>query len=323
MVHPSSRFVPPKAEMKRGLLVAVIIIMICVSGVVGYLIYAQAVHSAQPSNSSTTFGPISAALYSNLTSVSDDTLSTIGYQQTGTTAPTQLPPPQTALLSGGKPEVLYIGDEWCPNCAAERWSLVIALSKFGTFSGLQYMISGPDDGNISTLTFRNMTFTSAYISFVAVEHQDRNYHNIKSTTGEEQSLWDDYTSGQDGTPFVDIYGQYLLTGTQYNFGALSKMSWTQIGSQLNNPQSYVAKLIDGSANQLIGAICSSLQSRNWPEPKSLCAQSFANVSYTGGGLEADYFGNLLKVGSWNWQLSVSAREYCSFSREKIQFGNKI
>jgi hypothetical protein len=32
--------------------------------------------------------------------------------------------------------MLYIGAEYCPYCAAERWPLVMALSKFGTFSNL-------------------------------------------------------------------------------------------------------------------------------------------------------------------------------------------
>ena len=39
-----------------------------------------------------------------------------------------------ALTSGGKPEMLYIGAEWCPYCAAERWAMAVALRRFGTFS---------------------------------------------------------------------------------------------------------------------------------------------------------------------------------------------
>ena len=42
------------------------------------------------------------------------------------------------LSSGGKPEVLYVGTEFCPYCAAESWSLIVALSRFGQFSGLQH-----------------------------------------------------------------------------------------------------------------------------------------------------------------------------------------
>ena len=41
-----------------------------------------------------------------------------------------------ALTADGKPEVLYVGAEYCPFCAAERWPVVVALSRFGTWSGL-------------------------------------------------------------------------------------------------------------------------------------------------------------------------------------------
>ena len=39
-----------------------------------------------------------------------------------------------ALTSNGKPEMLYIGAEYCPYCAAMRWSMAVALSRFGTLS---------------------------------------------------------------------------------------------------------------------------------------------------------------------------------------------
>ncbi len=38
------------------------------------------------------------------------------------------------LTSDGKPDLLYIGAEFCPVCATERWAMYVALSKFGTFS---------------------------------------------------------------------------------------------------------------------------------------------------------------------------------------------
>ena len=40
------------------------------------------------------------------------------------------------LTSAGKPEVLYVATEYCPFCAAQSWPLIIALSHFGQFSGL-------------------------------------------------------------------------------------------------------------------------------------------------------------------------------------------
>ena len=43
----------------------------------------------------------------------------------------------TPLTSGGKPEVLFIGAEYCPFCGAQRWAMITALSRFGTFTGLK------------------------------------------------------------------------------------------------------------------------------------------------------------------------------------------
>ena len=36
----------------------------------------------------------------------------------------------TPLTSDGKPELLYLGAEYCPFCAAQRWAMVNALSRF-------------------------------------------------------------------------------------------------------------------------------------------------------------------------------------------------
>ena len=40
------------------------------------------------------------------------------------------------LFSDGKPEVLYVATEFCPYCVANSWALIVALSRFGEFSGL-------------------------------------------------------------------------------------------------------------------------------------------------------------------------------------------
>ncbi len=57
------------------------------------------------------------------------------------------------LSAGGKPTFLYIGASGCPFCAAMRWSLVIALSRFGNFSKLFYDRSATIDGNVPTVMF--------------------------------------------------------------------------------------------------------------------------------------------------------------------------
>ena len=38
------------------------------------------------------------------------------------------------LTVNGTPEVLYMGADYCPFCAATRWGLVLALMRFGNFT---------------------------------------------------------------------------------------------------------------------------------------------------------------------------------------------
>ena len=78
---------------------------------------------------------------------------------------------QPVLKSAGKPEVLFVGAEYCPFCAAERWPLIVALSRFGHFTGFKNMQSAqlsvfPDT---QTFSFVGSTYTSRYLAFTGVE----------------------------------------------------------------------------------------------------------------------------------------------------------
>ena len=75
-----------------------------------------------------------AGVLADVMSVSPATLAAIG--QPNTTAAPTATGAKTALTAGnGKPEVLFIGAEYCPYCAAERWSVVEALSRLGASAG--------------------------------------------------------------------------------------------------------------------------------------------------------------------------------------------
>src|SRR5579859_4362026 len=75
------------------------------------------------------------------------------------------------LSSGNKPEVLYVGTEFCPYCAAESWSLIVALSRFGQFTGLRTSRSPSFDDipPIDGWTFYGSSYTSGYLAFAPVE----------------------------------------------------------------------------------------------------------------------------------------------------------
>ena len=91
---------------------------------------------------------------------------------------TSRPSAAKALTENGKPEVLFIGAEYCPFCAAQRWAMVNASSRFGTFSGLTttHSSSTDTDPNTPTLTFYGSTFTSKYIALTTVEIEHNYRH---------------------------------------------------------------------------------------------------------------------------------------------------
>ena len=301
-VHPNERLIVPKSTTSRNILVAVIIIILVIGSIVGYIIFFQTSHSQTTTSTETQSGilgtNIPSALYQNLSGVSANTLATVGSGQ-GVTGLTHIS--GSPLTDNGKPEVLYIGGEFCPYCAVQRWSMIIALAKFGTFTGLQYMQSSATDtpASISTFTFYNATFTSQYVSFVSVEEYDRARAPLQTPTAAQSAVFNAYDSG--GTiPFLDIGNQYSITTSQALPGTIQNMNWTQIASQLDNPQSTVAKALDGAANTMITAIC-NIDGGN---PSSVCGQSFAKLPI------------LIPVGNIGLQLvpSVPTAEYSRLSQ---------
>ncbi len=257
-----------------------IVVVIVIGSLVGYLIYTSSHSTTTITVSGLLNQPINATLYNDLAAVSSGTLNSVGSGQ-GVTSTTAIS--GTNLTYQGKPEVLYIGAEYCPYCAAERWAMIIALSKFGSFSWLEYMQSSSTDidPNTATFSFVNATYTSSYISFVPVEYEDRSGANLQTVSTSENTLWNQYDT-QGSIPFVDLGNQYSVVGAQYSPSTLANLNWTQIASQLNTPSSAVAKAIDGAANTLITAICKI----DGGSPSSICSQSFANLAFTTQGSQS-------------------------------------
>jgi hypothetical protein len=176
---------------------------------------------------------------------------------------------QATLTSGGKPEILYVGAEYCPYCAAERWAMAVALSRFGTFSGIHLIHSSSTDvyANTPTLSFYHSTYTSKYVTFTPVEwYSDKasgdGYTTLQAPNASQSAIFNKYdaapyiTASDKGSfPFVDFGNQYLVIGAQYTPSTLSGLTWTQVAADVSNPSSAVAKDIDGAANSMTAAIC--------------------------------------------------------------------
>lgn len=183
-----------------------------------------------------------------------------------------------ALTDAGKPQVTYLAYEWCPYCAAQRWPLVVALSRFGTFSGLELAQSASDDvyPSTHTFTFAHTTYTSPYLSFTPVEMQDQNRNPLQTPTAAQQHLLAVYdappyvpANAAGGIPFLDLGGRYVQSGASYDPQTLAGMDWTQIAAALSNPTSPVARAVDGSANTLTAALCTLTGDK----PATVCTSS--------------------------------------------------
>ncbi len=212
--------------------------------------------------------PASAQLVSAVTSVPVGIYNAIGTGSGNVSGPpTKIS--GAPLTLNTKPEILYIGAEWCPYCGAERWALVTSLSRFGTFTGLETGFSSSTDSYPSTPTFgfQSITYTSSYLSFVAVETQDVNHNSLMSLSSQESDLFKKYDS-QGSIPFIDI-GNKWFSAANYNPQVLQGLTHDDIAGTLSLPTNQTAESILGSANYLSATFCNIDGDR----PASVCNSS--------------------------------------------------
>jgi hypothetical protein len=269
-----------RAEQRRRILIAGGSILAVIIVIVAFIVIkANSGSSKPPAATSSANGPTGSALASvvaKVTSVPASTLNTVGIGGGAVSAtPVTIKGGPTALTSGGKPEMLYMGAEYCPYCAAERWAMIVALSRFGTFSGLATVHSGIKNGagdaepdpSTPTWTFVHTTYTSKYLTFTPVEMQTNIpdastglYTNLQTPTSAQNTLINKYdaapyTTEAGAIPFVDFGNKYLIIGASYDPGVLSGLSWSTVAADLHNSSSPVAQAVDGTANYITAALC--------------------------------------------------------------------
>ena len=256
----AQRAAAQRVETRNRVLMASGAVVIVIAIVVAFVVI-KANHKSGSSGPAT--GTVlSASTIGNVSAVPASTLNTVG---AGTSAAkTLIPITGSALTSGGKPEVLYIGAEYCPYCAAERWAMVVALSRFGTFSGLHGIHSSSSDvyANTPTLTFYKASYTSKYVTFATVEEQTVSKATLQTPTSAQAALISKYDAppyvaqtNAGSIPFVDFGNKYMISGASYSPQLLAGKSWSQVAAALSNPSDPVAQAIDGTANRITAAIC--------------------------------------------------------------------
>src|SRR6516225_4303744 len=176
-----------------------------------------------------------------------------------------------ALTSGGKPEMLYIGAEYCPYCAAMRWSMAVALSRFGQLSTPLHGIhsSSKDvNPNTATLTFYKTGYHSPYLAFTPVENLTVNKTLLQNPTKAQNAVWAKYEPNPQtrGYPFVAFSNKFVMRGPISDAAVLQGKTWSQIAAALKHPTSPIAQNVNGAANYITGAICQMTNN----QPASVC-----------------------------------------------------
>ncbi|HWA66880.1 MAG TPA: DUF929 family protein, partial [Mycobacteriales bacterium] len=240
-------------------------------GVVIAVIAVIAITQSGKSNNNPAGDPVAATdtVVNGVTGIAPASYDTVGQGSANLDAVKAINDP--ALTKDGKPELLFIGAEFCPYCAAERWSLINALSRFGTFTDLDQVRSANDDGNLATFSFRKSSYTSKYLAFVPVEDEDRDSQQLMKPTSAENTIWMKYTQGS--FPFLYYGGKYVQTQVGFSIDDLSGLNWTQIIADLKNPGSTVAKDIIGEANVDTKLICQMIDNAD----SSVCSASALNA----------------------------------------------
>jgi hypothetical protein len=253
-----------RAEMRNRIFITGGSILGVLVIVIAFIVIKANSGTSSTSGGGATGTALPASVIKNVTSVPVSTLTAVGAGSGQTNKPKAINGPP--LTKNGKPEVLYVGAEYCPFCAAERWALTGALSRFGTFAGLRGIHSAGGSEvypNTPTLTYYKTSYTSKYLVFTPVEEQTVTHATLQTPTSAQQALvtkydYPPYVSQQvaGAIPFIDMGNKYaLLGGSSYIPSALAGKTWSQVAAALSDPSSPIAQAVDGAANNLTAAIC--------------------------------------------------------------------
>jgi hypothetical protein len=224
-------------------------------------------------------GPAARAVVDRIATVPSVAFETAGIpSRVGLVA---LPAGTPQLSEAGRPELLYIGAEYCPYCAAERWVVVTALSRFGTFSGLGATTSSTSDifPGTRTFSFYGASFASQYVAFVSAETETNRpapgggYTALQALTPKQRQVLTTYDGppyfdGSTGAiPFVDIAGAFVTRGASFDPTLLKGLTMQEIADGVADPTSPIGRAVLAASNVYTAAICRA----TGDQPSTVCA----------------------------------------------------
>ncbi len=193
-----------------------------------------------------------------------------------------LHPRRGPLLTGVSPNgvrlplVVFVGTESSMTSAAERWALIVAMSRFGRFTKLGVVTSSATawPPSLESFTFRGARYRSAYLSFagyeLTAEHPDAlgnypptatlpteiaNLVRTNDTTASDLAAAPPGVPAVPAYPFVDLGGRSVLVGTQVPPSALMGISRYDMANILSGPPRFKSLSVLTAANELVVQLC--------------------------------------------------------------------
>jgi len=297
--RPAATAAAPKASRSALLTWGAVGLVVVV---VAVLVIVKVVGGSSTDTSYTPVTPAPASVVHDVTNIPMSVYDTVGVtSSTFAVSPPKILSNQPAMVINGKsPAMLYYGAEYCPYCAAERWAMAAALSRFGTWSGLQITASSHTDVDPTTHTFsfHGATLTSPYLTFAGVEQYTNvptssgAYTTLQNPTKAESAILTKYSSSQYlpnasqsggiSFPFVDINNLALFSGASYDPGALAGLTWTDIAGNLSDPNNPQTQAIVATANYMSAAVCASTKG----QPGDVCTSSGVKTAAKALGINA-------------------------------------
>ena len=265
----------PRRYVALGLIVLAIIL-------VGALVVIRNANQANTTSDVETIAPAPSSVMTPLTHVPTATATAVGVTAPGGPI---TPPSATGNASlwqspaadgaGARPVVFFYGAEFAPYAAAERWPVIVALSRFGTFSqlGLMQSSSSVAFSDTPTFTFWHVHYSSVWVDFESVERYSTlnptgiGFMTLETPTSRQAASVAVYDTSAQSFPLLDIANHYVQVGSSFSPSVLDGLSQSQIATDLAFPDNPVTQAILASANEITAAICNVTGER----PVAVCA----------------------------------------------------
>ena len=266
----------PRRYLALGLIIVAIFLL-------GTLILVRDHYTPTSSPTTEAFSPAPQSLLSTLHALPLSVFDAVGVSSPASpitplrpTSKSGTAPMWLASVDNGPPEpvVFFYGAEFAPYAAAQRWPLVLALSRFGTFRQLGLMQSSETTAfaNLSTFTFYDSYYTSPYVVLEPVERYSSlnptgsKYLPLQQPDARQSAAVAGYASSATTFPLLDVANRWVLNASSFAPGVLVGLTQDEIAGDLSSPQSPLTQAIVSAANEITASICSV----DGQKPGSVC-----------------------------------------------------